>query len=49
MPSLEALQQHLVERPWRAGLYAFGALTLATLALLAAEPCCGRKVFRCAT
>ena len=37
MPSFEALQQHLVERPWRAGLYAFGALTLATLVLLAAD------------
>lgn len=37
MPSLEALQQHLVERPWRAGLYAFGVLTLATLVLLAAD------------
>lgn len=37
MPSFEALQQHLVERPWRAGLYAFGVLAFATLALLAAD------------
>ena len=37
MPSFEALQQHIVERPWRAGLYAFGALAFATLALLAAD------------
>jgi cell division protein FtsQ len=37
MSSLEALQQHIVERPWRAGLYAFGALALATLVLLAAD------------
>jgi cell division protein FtsQ len=37
MSSLEALQQHLIERPWRAGLYAFGALALATLVLLAAD------------
>jgi len=37
MPSFEALQQHIVERPWRAGLYAFGVLAFATLALLAAD------------
>lgn len=37
MPSFEALQQHMVERPWRAGLYAFGVLALATLVLLAAD------------
>jgi len=37
MPSLEALQQHIIERPWRAGLYAFGVLALATLVLLAAD------------
>jgi hypothetical protein len=37
MPSFEALQQHIVERPWRAGLYAFVALAFATLALLAAD------------
>ena len=37
MPSFEALQQHIVERPWRAGLYAFGALAFATLVLLAAD------------
>lgn len=37
MPSLEALQQHIVERPWRAGLYAFGVLAFATLVLLAAD------------
>lgn len=37
MPSLETLQQHLVERPWRAGLYAFGVLALATLVLLAVD------------
>ena len=37
MPSFEALQQHLVERPVRAGLYAFGLLTLATLVLLATD------------
>lgn len=37
MPSFETLQQHLAERPWRAGLYAFGALVLATLLLLAAD------------
>lgn len=34
MPSLEVLQQHIVERPWRAGMYAFGLLTLATFVLL---------------
>lgn len=37
MSSLEALQQHMIERPWRAGLYAFGVLALATLVLLAAD------------
>ncbi len=37
MPSFEALQQHVAERPWRAGLYAFGALVLVTLLLLAAD------------
>ena len=37
MQSFDALQQHLVERPWRAGLYACGALVLATLVLLAAD------------
>ena len=37
MPSFEALQQHIVERPWRAGLYAFGVLALATLVLLTAD------------
>jgi len=37
MPSFEALQQHIVERPWRAGLYAFGGLALATFVLLAAD------------
>lgn len=37
MPSLETLQLHLVERPWRAGLYAFCVLVLATLVLLAAD------------
>jgi len=37
MRSLEVLQQHILERPWRAGLYAFGALALATLVLLAAD------------
>ncbi len=37
MPSLDALQQHLIERPWRAGLYAFGVLAFATLVLLAAD------------
>jgi len=37
MPSFEALQQHIVERPWRAGLYAFGALAFATLVLLAVD------------
>lgn len=37
MPSLEALQQHLVERPWRAGLYTFGALALATLVMLVVD------------
>src|SRR4030065_195239 len=37
MPAFETLQQHLVERPWRAGLYAFGVLALATLVLLAVD------------
>jgi cell division protein FtsQ len=37
MPSFEVMQQHLVERPWRAGLYAFGVLALATLVLLAVD------------
>ena len=37
MPSFEALQHHIVERPWRAGLYAFGGLALATFVLLAAD------------
>ncbi len=37
MPSFEVLQQHIVERPWRAGLYAFGALVIATFVLLAAD------------
>ncbi|MEK7666859.1 MAG: cell division protein FtsQ/DivIB [Pseudomonadota bacterium] len=37
MPSFEALQQHIVERPWRAGLYTFGVLALATFVLLAAD------------
>jgi cell division protein FtsQ len=37
MSSLEALQLHLVERPWRAGLYAFGVLAFATLVLLATD------------
>jgi len=37
MPSFEALQHHIVERPWRAGLYAFGVLALATFVLLAAD------------
>ena len=37
MPSFEVMQQHLVERPWRAGLYAFGVLAFATLVLLAAD------------
>ena len=37
MPSLEVLQQHMIERPWRAGLYAFGVLAFATLVLLAAD------------
>ena len=37
MPAFETLQQHLVERPWRAGLYAFGVLVFATLVLLAVD------------
>jgi cell division protein FtsQ len=37
MPSFETLQQHIVERPWRAGLYAFGVLAFATLVLLVAD------------
>jgi cell division protein FtsQ len=37
MPALEALRQQIAERPWRAGLYAFGALAVATLVLLAAD------------
>ncbi len=37
MSRFETLQQHLAERPWRAGLYAFGVLALATLVLLAAD------------
>lgn len=37
MPSLEALQQHIVEHPRRAGVYAFGVLAFATVALLAAD------------
>jgi cell division protein FtsQ len=37
MPSFEVMQQHLVERPWRAGLYAFGVLAFATLVLLGTD------------
>jgi cell division protein FtsQ len=37
MPAFETLQQHLVERPWRAGLYAFGVLVFTTLVLLAVD------------
>jgi cell division protein FtsQ len=37
MPSFEAFQQHIVERPWRAGLYAFGALAFVTTVMLAAD------------
>jgi len=37
MSSFEVMQQHIVERPWRAGLYAFGVLALATLVLLATD------------
>lgn len=37
MPAFETLQQHLVERPWRAGLYAFVVLVFATLVLLAVD------------
>lgn len=37
MPLFDAMQQHIVERPWRAGLYAFALLALATFALLAAD------------
>lgn len=34
---LDTVQQRVAERPWRAGLYAFGTLTLLTLALLAVD------------
>jgi cell division protein FtsQ len=37
MPALEAFRLQIGERPWRAGLYAFGALALATLVLLATD------------
>jgi len=37
MPTLEMLQQQLVERPRRAGMVAFGALALATIILLAVD------------
>ncbi len=37
MPALETLRQRIAERPWRAGLYAFAALALATSVLLAVD------------
>jgi cell division protein FtsQ len=37
MPSFEVMQQHIIERPWRAGLYAFGVLAFATLVLLGTD------------
>jgi cell division protein FtsQ len=37
MPALDVLRQRIAERPWRAGLYAFGTLAVATLVLLGTD------------
>jgi cell division protein FtsQ len=37
MAALDGLRQHIAEHPWRAGLYAFGALAAVTAVLVAAD------------